>query len=290
MDKQDFYQKVRQLRLTSSRVVDGLYSGNYRSVFKGPGLEFDEVREYDVADDARFIDWNVASRLGTPFTKTFREERELVLQIIADISPTMDTGSGVFSKRDVMNITFANLTFAAVSRDDKVGAVFFSLGIDGWIAPKKGKTQALSLIQDCLSLKAGGSGSDLALALRTAHEALKRRGILVVISDFKTSGYWKELAILAKKHDVICVRITDPQDEEFPEGGLVELQDPETGHVVLGLGRSRRFLQEYHDFWTLQRLHWRKECRRRGVHIVEISTDEDPAAKLLAFFNRRRRR
>lgn len=287
MDRQDFNRQVRQLRLNSTKLVDGIYSGNYRSVFKGPGLEFDDVREYTWGDDSRFIDWNVASRLGQPYTKTFREERELVLQVVADISPTMDTGTGRFSKRDILNITLANLAFAAVSREDKVGAGFFSTAIDGWVQPRKGKKQALTLVQDCLALRPSGEGSDLALALRTAHESLTKRGILVILSDFKTSGYWKELAVLAKKHDVIAIRITDPLDEEFPSTGLIELVDPETGATVSGMGSSRTFAKEYHDFWALQRLYWKRECLRRGVHILEISTRDNPGAKLLAFFNRR---
>ncbi len=286
-DFQDFYTRIRQLKLHSSRLVEGLYSGNYRSVFRGPGLEFDEVREYDPQDDARFIDWNVSSRLGTPYTKKFREERELSLHLVADISPSMDSGSGRYNKREILNSLFANLAFSAVSTEDRVGAVLFTDKIEGWVSPRKGKTHALSLVQQCFMTEAEGRGSDLGLALRTAHESMKRRGVIIVLSDFKIGSYWKELSLVAKHHDVIAIRIHDPLDTEFPEGGLIELIDPETGQVVLGFGNSRTFRREYHDFWTLQRLHWKRECARRGVPVLEVSTTDDPSARLAGFFNRR---
>jgi uncharacterized protein (DUF58 family) len=289
-DFQDFYTRIRQLKLHSSRLVNGLYAGNYRSVFRGPGLEFDEVREYDPQDDARFIDWNVSSRLGSPYTKKFREERELSLHIVADVSPSMNSGSGRYNKREILNSLFANLALSAVSTEDKVGAVFFSDVLEGWVGPKKGKTHALSLVQQCFMTEAQGRGSNLGLALRTAHESAKSRGIIIILSDFKTHTFWNELALVAKHHDVIAVRIYDPIDTEFPEGGMVELIDPETDQVVLGFGNSRTFRREYHDFWTLQRLHWKRECARRGVPALDVSTFDDPAARLAAFFNGRGQR
>jgi len=287
-DFQDFYTRIRQLKLHSSRLVEGLYSGNYRSVFRGPGLEFDEVREYDPQDDARFIDWNVSSRLGVPYTKKFREERELSLHIVADISPSMSSGSGRYNKREILNSLFANLAFSAVSTEDRVGAVFFTDRIEGWVSPRKGKTHALSLVQECFMTEAVGRGSNLGLALRTAHESMKRRGVIVILSDFKTGNFWKELSLVSRHHDVIAIRISDPIDTEFPEGGLIELIDPETDQVVLGFGNSRTFRREYHDFWTLQSLYWKRECARRGVPVLEVSTVDDPSARLASFFNRRR--
>jgi len=286
-DFRDFYTRIRQLKLHSSRLVEGLYTGNYRSVFRGPGLEFDEVREYEARDDARFIDWNVSSRMGAPYTKKFREERELSLHLVADISPSMHSGSGRYSKRDILNSLFANLAFSAVSTEDRVGAVFFSDRIEGWTSPRKGKTHALSLVQECFTIEPRGRGSHLGLALRTAQESMKRRGVLVILSDFQTGTFWKELSLAAKHHDVVAIRVTDPIDTEFPPGGLLELIDPETDQVTLGFGASRAFRRDYHDFWTLQRIHWRRECARRGVPVLEVSTGDDPAARLAAFFNRR---
>ncbi|OHD11847.1 MAG: hypothetical protein A2Z96_05190 [Spirochaetes bacterium GWB1_48_6] len=290
MNRLDLYPQVRNLRLTSSKVVEGIYSGNYRSVFKGPGLEFDEVREYSPTDDSRFIDWNVTSRLGTPYTKIFREERELQLQMVVDLSPSLYAGNGPMSKRDILNILFANLTFAAVSNNDKVGAIFHTDRIEGWVGPRKGRNHATRLIQDCLTLDTQGQGSDLSLALRTVHESMKHRGIIIILSDFRTTGYWQELSILSRKHDIICLMITDPLDDYFPRTGWLELQDPETGQVLHAFGESSNFQQVYHDKWTLHKLHWRRECRRRGIETLEVSTVDDPAARLVAFFNRRKAR
>jgi uncharacterized protein (DUF58 family) len=289
MEVQDFYGKIRQLRLSAHRLVEGLYSGNYRSVFRGPGLEFDEVREYDPKDDARFIDWNVSSRLGSPYTKKFREERELSLQILVDVSPSLDSGTFEVNKREVVNILFANLVFAAIASEDRVGAVFFSDRIEQWVRPRKGKTHALSLIHDCLALSPTGQGSNLALALRSGHEALSRRGIVVILSDFKSSNFWRDLSLVARRHDVIAIRVHDPLDAEFPECGFVELVDPENGYALSAYGNSPQFRKQYHDFWALHRLHWKRECLRRGVRILEVGTQDDPAAKLLDFFSRRGR-
>lgn len=286
-DFQDFYTRIRQLRLHSSRLVNGLYAGNYRSVFRGPGLEFDEVREYDPQDDARFIDWNVSSRMGSPYTKKYREERELSLHLVADISPSMEFGSGRYNKRDILNALFANLAFAAVSTEDRVGAVFATDRIEGWVSPRKGKTHALSLVQQCFMAQPQGRGSDLGLALRTAHDSMKRRGIIIILSDFRSNTFWKELSLVSNHHDIIAIRVYDPIDTDFPQGGLVELIDPESEQVVLGHGNSRTFRREYHDFWTLQRLHWKRECARRGVPVLEVGTFEDPAARLQHFFNGR---
>jgi len=145
MKADQFYQRVRQLKIVSNKMLEGLYGGNYRSVFKGPGLEFDEVRNYVVNDDARFIDWNVSSRMGEPFTKTFREEREMVLMLVVDVSPSLTMGTGYFNKRDVVNILLANLTMAAVANNDQVGAIFFTDKVEAWVPPTKGKKHALIL-------------------------------------------------------------------------------------------------------------------------------------------------
>jgi uncharacterized protein (DUF58 family) len=288
MDQNRVYQSARRLQLISNKLVESLLAGNYRSVFKGQGIEFDEVREYVEGDDARLIDWNVSSRMGTPFTKMFREERELTLFLLVDMSASMTGGTAEETRRGVQRLLFALLSLAAAQNNDKIGAVFFSDEIEHWVSPVKGRKHALRLIQDMVRFEPKGRGSDLALALRTAGEALKRRGICVVLSDFKTTGYFKDLSLLSRRHDVIAVRIVDPVDELFPETGLFRLEDPETGRTILAPGRSRRFRKQYHDYWAEQRRQWRRECRRRGVSTLEVGTDDDPAATLLRFFQRRR--
>jgi uncharacterized protein (DUF58 family) len=279
--------RVRGLQIVSTKLVEGILAGNYRSVFKGQGIEFDEVREYVETDDARLIDWNVSSRLGGAFTKTFREEREITLFIVVDVSPSVFLGD---SRRRTAAILFSLLSFAAIQNSDRVGAVFFTDKIEKWIPPRKGKRHATRLIGDMLRFKLEGRGSDLALALRASGEALKRRGIVFILSDFKTGGYQRELLILGRKHDVIALRIFSPADDEFPEAGLAYLEDPETREVLVSTGMSEKFRQEYADFRQTQRRQWLRDCGRLGVSAVEISTLDDPGEKLTQFFKHRKGR
>jgi len=290
LETQGILQRVKNLELTSRRLVDSLFAGNYRSVFKGPGLEFNEVRGYVPGDDVRFLDWNVSSRMGSPYTKTFREEREMVLNLVLDLSSSLKSGSGQQSRRDVSALLFSLLSYSAVANNDRVGAIFFSQEVEGWVPPLKGKKHISRLIQDCLTLEPKGTGSNLALALRTSIETMKRRGIVVILSDFKTTGYLKELTLLARKHDVIAIRITDAIEENFPAMGSVSLVDPESGESLFSWGHSRRFRKEYHDYWALNKINWKRECHRRGVDTMEISTTDDPAQKLIQFFEKRRAR
>jgi uncharacterized protein (DUF58 family) len=270
--------------------VEALLSGNYRSVFKGPGIEFDEVREYFEGDDARMIDWNVSSRMGTPFTKTYKEERELSIFIVVDVSASVMSGSGIASKVDTANVLTALISFAAVRNSDRVGGLFFSDRIEKFIPLAKGNSHASRLIKDLIMLIPEGKGSDMSLALRTAYESLKRRGIVIIVSDFRTASGWREMTLLSRKHDVIAMRIDDESDYIYPFSGLVELEDNETGRTVFGYGRSKRFRREYREFWDLEKNTWEKSCRKRGVDILSVSTDEDPVKALVNFFNRRRGR
>lgn len=286
MNKDRLASRVKRLQIISTRLVEGILAGNYRSVFRGPGMEFDEVREYVEGDDARLIDWNVSSRMGSPYTKTFREERELVLFLVVDYSASVFAGGG--ARSEIATQLVSLLSFAAIRNNDRVGAVFFSDRIEKWVPPKKGKKHALRLIGDTIEFEPQGRGSDLALALRASGEALKRRGIVFIISDFKTGGYDRELSLLARKHDVIAVRLVHPVDNEYPPSGLAYLQDPETGEVIPGLGFSPAFRESYEDFQMLRRRQWLMDCGRRGVSTLEIMTSEDPGEKLIRFFERRR--
>lgn len=281
-------QRVKHLELASRKLVDGLFSGNYRSVFRGPGIEFDEVREYAEGDDARLIDWNVSSRMNSAFTKTFREERELLLFLLIDVSGSLRPFSGINSRFETAVQLAALLSFAAIQNNDRVGAGFFTDRIEHWVPPLKGRKHGLRLIQDMLAVEPEGSGSDLALALRTAGEALPKRGICIVLSDFKTSNYYRELRTLARRHDTIAVRVVDPLDIEFPASGLIHLEDPETGREILANG-SKAYRIDYHSFWQMHRRQWLRECGRRGVSTLEVRTDEDPTARLIRYFRRRRR-
>lgn len=290
MDTFSLFSRIKNLPLASAKLVESLLSGNYRSVFRGPGLEFDEVREYNEADDSRFIDWNVTSRLGVPYMKTFREEREMILFLLIDVSASLQSGTGRFSKQDMVTVISSLLAFSAVHNNDRVGAVFFSDRIEKWVPPRKGKKQVFRLVEDMVHLPPEGRGSDLAHAIRTVYESLNRRGICVIISDFRVNPSWREMSLLAKKHDVIAVKISDPSEKIFPFTGMVRLRDPETGARMTVPGGSRTFRHNYRAFWDAYHLFWQRECRRRRVDTLTISTNDDPVEKLVQFFQGRRRR
>ncbi len=284
----DLSSRVRRLYVRSRKLVDSFFVGNYHSVFKGVGIEFDEVREYAYGDDVRFIDWNVSSRMAMPYTKTFKEERELILFMVVDVSASLMLGSGADDKREIAGVLFALLSFAAEANNDNVGSLLFADRVEKLITPGKGRKHILRQISEVLGYKAKGRGSNLANALRTTAKTLKRRSIIVVLSDFRTTGYQNELNILSRKHDVIAIRLTDPLDKSFPQIGLSELKDPETDESIAAWRWSASMNKDYADYWHEHRDTWLHGCRSSGVDTLEVSTNEDPSVCLQAFFRRRR--
>ncbi|MDA3950406.1 MAG: DUF58 domain-containing protein, partial [Spirochaeta sp.] len=264
--------RLRRLQIVAQRLVENLLAGNYRSVFRGPGIEFDEVREYVEGDDTRLIDWNVSSRFGQVYTKTFREEREMTLFLVLDISTSLHYGSQTRSMREIALIASALLTLAAVENNDKVGGALFAAGIESWIPPAKGRSHAMRLLQEIVATEPKKDGSGLAAALRAVSESLKRRGIVVIISDFLTTDYQRELSLIAKRHDVIAIRISDPVTDELPAVPFLSVADPETGETLDIDGASKKYRFEFEQFWRRQRQQWIRECRRRGISAIEIRT------------------
>ncbi|MCX7787455.1 MAG: DUF58 domain-containing protein [Spirochaetes bacterium] len=284
-----FRAKLNKLYLVSRRLVEELLSGSYRSVFRGPGLEFADVREYTVQDDARLIDWNVTARTGTPYARIYREERELVLFFVVDVSASLSYIPTIHRRWELQQMVLALLSFCAIQNNDKVGAVFFSHRIEKWIPPRKGKHHVLRLMNDLLGYQPQGKGSDLGRALKTVGGQLKKRAILFILSDFKTGGYARELALVSRKHDVIAVRLYEDLDEDFPIQGYVRLQDPETESHIPAVGFSRSFRESYSEYRTFWRRIWFRECIRRGVDTLEIAGHEDPGQRLIQFFQKRRK-
>jgi len=288
MEDLSFFRRVRQIELVAAKLVDQLLGGRYRSIFRGQGIEFDEVREYVAGDDVRAIDWNVTSRMCLPHTKIFREEREIILFNVVDMSASLYAGSGDLGKNEYAALVFAILSLSAVKNNDRVGAAFFSDKIEKWIPPSKGRKHILSLIHELLKMKPKGRGSDLDLALKGVYRNLKRRGICFIISDFRTDGYWDSLSLLARKHDCVAVKIADPVDFVFPRTGMLELEDPESGDILFADGTSPSFRQSYEHFWREKQAVWESACRRRGVETLTLSTSDDPGVEILRFFRRRR--
>jgi uncharacterized protein (DUF58 family) len=279
--------QARRLQLLARQTVASLQAGGQRSVFRGEGMEFDEVREYAVGDDARLIDWNVTSRMGSPFTKVFREERELNLVLVVDVSRSLLSGDG--ARRDQAAWIVAILAHAVQRTGDPVSAYLFSDRRERWLPARRGRGHPLRIAGEVLAIEPHGRGSDLGAALRAVADLLHRRATCVLVSDFETTGFWPQLALLRRRHEVVAIRVRDAGDGDFPAVGGVDLQDPESGRVTWVSGRSRRFRTAYRAYWDEHFRGIRAGCHRHRVDLLEIATGEDPGAALAAFFRRRGR-
>lgn len=280
-------ERLRRIRIRTRAILDTGIVGSYQAVFKGRGMEFAEVREYQPGDDVRSIDWNVTARMGAPFVKKYVEERDLILLLLVDVSGSQQFGSQYLTKRDLAAELAAVLAFSAVANHDRVGAVLFSDRIEGYVAPARGEDHALRIVRDLLAREPVGRGTDLAEALRFAGRVMRRRGIVAVISDFQANGYEQALGILRRRHDVVAIRLVDPREEHLPAAGLAVLADPETGE---------RRIVDLSDPLVNQRLRSTQEERtaqvlaRAHVDVLTLSTAGSYEAPLAAFFRARERR
>ena len=243
IDVKELMKQVGRIRLVTNRLVDDHLSGEYHSVFKGQGIEFDEVREYVPGDDVRAIDWNVTARMGHPFVKRFCEERELTIIFLVDISGSQSFGAVRRSKAEAAAELTCLLALSAIKNQDKIGLILFSDRIEKSIPPRKGRTAAMRLVREVLAAEETRRGTDLTAALRFLNQVQKRRAVVFILSDFMATGYERELRVTARHHDVVCCSIADPRERELPAAGLVEIQDPETGELLL-LDTSSRHVRE----------------------------------------------
>jgi uncharacterized protein (DUF58 family) len=280
-------RRIRRIQIRTRDILESGIAGSYHAVFKGRGMEFAEVREYQPGDDVRTIDWNVTARTGVPHVKKYVEERDLTLLVLVDLSGSQRFGSRFLVKRDYAAELAAVLAFSAVANHDRVGAVLFTDRVESYVPPARGQDHVLRIVRDLLAAEPEGHGTDLAGALRFARQVLKRRGIVVVISDFQDQGWERSLGILRRRHDVIALQLFDPRERELPETGLLALEDPETGAVQVvdtGLPEVRRRLRAA----PLESA--REVFRRTGVDVLPLSTDAAYDAPLAAFFRARERR
>jgi uncharacterized protein (DUF58 family) len=229
IDTQALMKQVGKIRILTSRLVDERMSGEYHSVFKGQGLEFDEVREYIAGDDARAIDWNVTARMGHPFVKRYEEERELTVLFAVDVSGSQGFGSGARGKGELAAELTCLLALSAIRNQDKVGLILFNDRIELCIRPRKGRTAVMRLVRETLAADETRRGTDIAGALRFLNRIQKKKAVVFLISDFMDEGYEKELRITARRHDVVCCPVSDPRECEWPAAGLIDLHNPETG-------------------------------------------------------------
>ncbi len=279
--------KIRRIQIRTRTILDTGIVGAYHAVFKGRGMEFAEVREYQPGDDIRTIDWNVSARMGSLHVKKYVEERDLVLLLVIDVSGSQRFGSQYLLKRDLAAELAAVLAFSAVANHDRVGALMFSDRVEKFVPPARGSDHALRIVRDLLALEPTGSGTDLEAALRVAHQIMRRRGIVVVISDFQARGWEHAVGMLRRRHDVVALHLVDPREEEVPPVGLVALADPETGELRVvdtdDPGARRRLA-------TSQRAATADLLRRANVDALVLSTAESYEGPLASFFKARERR
>ncbi len=289
-DTREILRKIRRLELRTRRLVESSFAGQYQSVFKGRGMNFEEVRPYTPGDEIRAIDWNVTARTGEPYIKKFTEEREMTVMIVLDVSASGDFGSIRESKREVAAEVAAILAFSAIHNNDKVGLLLFSDRVELFIPPKKGRHHILRLIREMLYFSPQGRGTDLAGALEFMNKVVTRRAVVFVISDFLTGDFSRPLTVSAKRHDMVALTVVDPAEEALPDVGVILMEDPETGEQI-EVDTSRRAIAGNYARLAGERF---KELGTvfgsRGVDMVQLRTDADYLPVLRSFFDRRGRR
>ena len=283
-------QKIRQIEIRTKHLVNDVFSGEYHSVFKGRGMEFAEVREYEPGDEIRSIDWNVTARLGRPYVKRFIEERELTVILMADVSASGHFGTASQMKSEITAEICALLAFAAIQNNDRVGLLMFTDQIEKFIPPKKGRTHILRVIREVLYTRPDHTGTDITQALDYLNRLLTRRSIVFIISDFLDSDYAKPLRVASKRHDVVAVTVTDPRELSLPGIGLIELQDAETGEEALIDTTDAAWRKQYAEYNEAIREDRDRQFRVTGVDAIHIRTDEPYIDPLMQFFKLRERK
>ena len=293
-DARDILKKIRRLELKTRGIVEAAFAGQYRSVFKGRGMNFEEVREYQPGDEVRSIDWNVTARLGEirgdAYVKKFTEERELTVMLVVDVSASGVFGSVDLSKRELAAEVACLLAFSAIRNNDKVGLVLFSSDVELFIAPKKGRRHTLRLIREILFFEPRGRGTDPAAALEHLNRVLHRRAVVFLLSDFQAPDFSRELAVTGRRHDLIAIPTLDRREEELPNVGRLTLEDAETGEQIEVNTSDRRVRELFRQEAKERAEQWQREFRKRSIDSITLHTDEDYVPALRSFFRTRERR
>jgi uncharacterized protein (DUF58 family) len=290
MIPKEWLKKIRQIELRTVRLVEDLMAGQYHSVFKGRGMDFDEVREYQPGDEVRRIDWNVTARTGVAHIKKYIEEREMTVMVLVDASASGTTGSVHQSKRELAAELAAVLAFSAIRNNDKVGALLFTDGAEKYIRPGKGRLHVLRLISDVLSYRPASRGTNVTKALQHINRAVRRRAVIFVISDFMDAGFEQALKITSQKHDVIMVPIVDASERALPDLGWIAFEDAETGQVVEFNTGSAKDREAFARVAEERLANLRRLFRRSGLDTIEAQTDQPYLRALMQFFANRYRR
>ena len=284
------FKKIQRFHFTTKRLANDLFAGQYESAFKGRGMEFAEVREYQIGDDIRTIDWNVSARFGRPFVKVFHEERELTVILILDLSGSQLFGTKGKFKRELMAEVAGMLAFLAIRTNDKVGAILFSSGVEKYIPPKKGAAHVWRLIKEIFTYEPQDLSTNIDAVLTYLNRVAKRHTILFLISDCMDTGFEKSLRLTAKKHDLTVIRVTDPAEEVLPEVGMIALKDPETGETALINSNSKRLRERWRAYRKEQTDYLTELFRRAGIDHVDLATNGPVVEPLTRLFEMRRRR
>ncbi len=291
MEANDLFKKVRKIEIKTRGLTNQIFSGQYHSAFKGRGMTFSEVREYQYGDDIRNIDWNVTARFHKPFVKIFEEEREMTVMLLIDVSGSNDFGSVDATKRDITAELAAVLAFSAIQNNDKVGVIFFSDQIEKFIPPKKGSSHILRIIREIVTFAPQHRGTDIGEGLKFLTSAIKKRTTAFLISDFVTSKpFEQEMRIAARKHDLISLRITDKRELIIPKIGLVKFRDNETDKELWVDTSTNAWNQAYQKFVQHETTALNKTFANNGVDNTLIYTDEDYVKPLMQLFKRRESR
>ena len=286
-DTKDLLKKVRKIEIKTRGLSNHLFSGEYHSAFKGRGMAFSEVREYQIGDEIRTIDWNVTARFNHPYVKVFDEERELTVMLLMDVSASENFGTISQQKQDLATELCAVLAFSAIQNNDKVGVIFFSDKIEKFIPPKKGRSHILMIIRELIAFTPENKGTDVAQALKFFTGAIKKKCTAFVISDFMSPAFENELKIANKKHDIIAVRLYDKHDEEFPDLGLIPLKDEETGQLVWVNTGDKQVRNAYKAEALRRNANLKDVFSRSGVDATSIGTHESYVKPLMTLFKKR---
>ncbi|MBJ7258139.1 MAG: DUF58 domain-containing protein [Chthoniobacterales bacterium] len=289
-DTREILKKIRRLELRTRRMVDAMFAGSYHSIFKGRGMNFEEVREYTPGDEIRSIDWNVTARMNAPFVKKFTEERELTVMLVVDVSASGNFGSVESSKRELAAEVASILAFSAIKNNDKVGLLLFTDEVELFIRPKKGRLHTLRLIREMLYFKPRHRGTNIAAALEYLNKVVTRRAVVFLLSDFLDEGYSRPLAVTARRHDLIAIPVVDPGEEDLPDVGIVTLEDPETGEQIDINTSSRALRGAYLALEDRRKKAIDQQFSKLGIDMIPLRTNQDYLHVLRAFFKRREKR
>ena len=290
MIPREILRRVRRIEITTRGLVDQVFSGEYHSVFKGRGINFAEVREYDYGDDIRTIDWNVTARTGTPHVKIFEEERELTVMLLVDVSASGDFGTRERMKGDLAVEVCSLLAFSAIKNNDKVGLIIFSDRVEKFVPPRKGRRHVLRVLREMLYHQPRGRTTDLGMALEYLSRIIRRRAVVFVVSDFISEPFDKALGVAGRRHDVIALRVRDRRESDLPPVGLIELEDAETGERLVVDTSNRDFRAAFASRGAESRARQDRTFRRSKVDVVDLSPGRPYLRPLMRFFEERGRR